>query len=210
MRFAGDYIMEKSGSLSPLMHKEGAQTSSRLRGSALVSVMVALLLTLFLEALDSLILSAALPRITSTLQGLDRYTWVITAYLLASTAVVPVAGKLSDQFGRKGFLLIGTALFLLGSLLAGASQTMDQLILYRAIQGLGSGIGIALVFTEVGDLFPPEERASKQGMLGIVFGISNLLGPTLGGLITEHGPLLGNLVTETTRWRCIFYINLPI
>jgi MFS family permease len=172
--------------------------------------MAALLLTLFLEALDSLILSAALPTITNSLHGLDRYTWVITAYLLASTPVVPLAGKLSDQFGRKGFLIAGTAIFLLGSLLSGAAQTMDQLIFFRAIQGLGSGIGIALVFTVVGDLYPPEQRASKQGLLGIVFGVSNLVGPTLGGQITEHGPLLTGFVNETTRWRWIFYINLPI
>ncbi len=202
--------METRASSSPLAPKGTTYPSSYLSRSALVGIMAALLLTLFLEALDSLILSAAMPTIISTLQGLDRYTWVITTYLLASTAVVPIAGKLSDQFGRKGFLLGGTALFLLGSLLSGAAQTMDQLIIFRAIQGLGSGIGIALVFTVVGDLFPPEERASKQGMLGIVFGILNLLGPTLGGLITEHGPLLFNLITETTRWRWIFYINLPI
>lgn len=181
-----------------------------LRGPLLTGIMAALMLTLFLEALDGLIVSTALPHITSTLHGLDRYTWVITAYLLASTAVVPISGKLSDQFGRKGFLLAGTALFLLGSLLCGIARNMDQLIAFRALQGLGSGVGIALVFTIVGELFSPEERAGKQGMLGVVFGISNLLGPTLGGWITDHGPLFFNLVTETTRWRWIFYLNLPV
>ncbi len=124
--------------------------------------------------------------------------------------MVPLAGKLSDQFGRKGFLLSGIALFLLGSGLAGASQTMDQLILFRAIQGLGTGVGIGLVAAVIGDLFPPEQRASKQGLIGIVFGVAQLCGPTLGGWITDHGPLFSGFVTEATRWRWLFYLNLPV
>jgi MFS family permease len=171
--------------------------------------MIALLLTAFLEALDNLIVTPALPRMVSSLHGFDQYTWVVTAYLLATTAVVPLAGKLSDQFGRKGFLLSGIAIFLLGSGLAGASQTMSQLILFRAMQGLGTGIGIGLVPAVIGDLFPPEQRASKQSLVGIVFGVSQLCGPTLGGWITDHGPLLSGFVTEATRWRWLFYLNLP-
>src|SRR5258708_36818693 len=124
--------------------------------------------------------------------------------------MVPIVGKLSDQFGRKWFLLGGTALFLLGSLLAGASQTMDQLILFRALQGLGAGIGMALVATVFGDLFPPAERAKWGSVFGIVYGISNLFGPTLGGWFAEHGPLVGSLVTTSSRWRWVFYINLPV
>ena len=181
----------------------------RLRGVVLWGIMVALLLTVFLEALDNQIVTVAMPRIINTLHGFDRYTWVVTAYLLASVAVVLLASKLSDQFGRKGFLLVGTTLFLLGSLLSGAAQTMDQLIFFRAIQGFGSGIGIGLAAAVVGDLFPPEERASKQGLFGIVFGVANLIGPTLGGLITDHGPLLSGLISESTRWRWLFYLNLP-
>ena len=196
-------------SLSPATQPEHTTATRRLHGHALVSVMIALLLTAFLEALDNLIVTPAMPRIASSLHGFDLYTWVVTAYLLAATAVVPVAGKLSDQFGRKGFLLSGIVIFLLGSGLAGASQTMDQLILFRAIQGLGAGIGIGLVITVIGDLFPPEERASKQALLGIVFGISQLCGPTLGGWITDHGPLIAGFVTEITRWRWLFYLNLP-
>ena len=183
---------------------------ARLRGFALASVMIALMLSLFLEALDQTIVGTAMPRIIAELHGLDRYTWVVTAYVLASMTMIPVVGKLSDQFGRKWFLLGGTSLFLLGSLLAGASQTMDQLILFRGLQGLGAGMGMALVATVIGDLFAPEERAKWSSLFGIVYGVSNLFGPTLGGWLTEHGPLVGSLVTESSRWRWVFYINLPV
>ncbi len=191
--------------------KTPAQESNRrLRGTALASVLIALMLTLLLEALDQTIVGTALPRIIGSLQGFDRYIWVVTAYTLASTTMIPLVGKLSDQFGRKWFLIIGTAIFLIGSALSGASQSMNQLIAFRAIQGLGGGIGIALVFTVVADIFPPAERARWQGIFGSVYGVANVIGPTLGGWLTDHGPLVGNLVTDTTRWRWIFYINLPI
>src|SRR5690348_13142016 len=126
----------------------------RLRGFALASVITALMLTLLLEALDQTIVGTAMPRIIAQLHGMDRYSWVGTAYILASMTMIPSVGKLSDQFGRKWFLLAGTVLFLLGSMLAGASQSMDQLIAFRAVQGLGSGVGIALIGTVMGDLFP--------------------------------------------------------
>ena len=168
------------------------------------------MLTLLLEALDQTIVGTAMPRIIAQLHGLDRYSWVVTAYILASMTMIPIVGKLSDQFGRKWFLLCGTLLFLLGSILAGASQSMNQLILFRGLQGLGAGIGMALVATVIGDLFPPEERAKWMSLFGIVYGVSNLVGPTLGGWLAEHGPLLGNLVTNATRWRWVFYINLPV
>lgn len=183
---------------------------ARLRGVALASVIIALMLSLLLEALDQTIVGTAMPRIIAELHGLDRYTWVVTAYVLASMTMVPIVGKLSDQFGRKWFLLGGTALFLVGSLLAGDSQTMDQLILFRGVQGLGAGIGMALVATVFGDLFEPEARAKWGSIFGIVYGVSNLFGPTLGGWLTEHGPLVGNLITESSRWRWVFYINLPV
>ena len=171
----------------------------RLRGFALISVITALMLSLFLEALDQTIVGTAMPRIIAQLHGLDRYSWVVTAYILSSMTMIPIVGKLSDQFGRKWFLLSGTVLFLLGSILAGTSQSMDQLIIFRGVQGLGSGIGMALVATVMADLFPPDERAKWMGIFGIVYGISSLLGPTLGGWLAEHGPLLGSLLTEATR-----------
>src|SRR5437879_725108 len=119
----------------------------RLRGFALASVLIALMLSLFLEALDQTVVGTAMPRIIAQLHGLDRYSWVVTAYILSSMTMIPIVGKLSDQFGRKWFLLSGTVLFLLGSILAGTSQSMDQLIIFRGVQGLGSGIGMALVAT---------------------------------------------------------------
>lgn len=185
-------------------------TQARLKGIALVSVMFALLLTLLLEALDQAIVGTAMPRIVAQLHGLDRYSWVVTAYILASMTMIPIVGKLSDQFGRKWFLLCGTLLFLLGSILAGASQSMDQLILFRAVQGLGSGIGIALIATVMADLFPPDQRAKMSGLFGVVYGVSTLFGPTIGGWLAEHGPLVGNLVTDASRWRWVFYINVPL
>src|SRR5260221_8848605 len=133
------------------------QGKPRLRGFALISVITALMLTLLLEALDQTIVGTAMPRIIAQLHGLDRYSWVVTAYILASMTMIPLVGKLSDQFGRKWFLLTGSLLFLLGSMLAGASQSMDQLIMFRGLQGLGAGIGIALVGTVMADLFPPEK-----------------------------------------------------
>src|SRR5205823_14728193 len=133
-----------------------------------------------------------------------------TAYTLASTTMIPTVGKLSDQFGRKWFLVVGTVLFLLSSVLAGAAQSMDQFIAFRALQGVGAGIGIALILTVVGDIFPPAERAKWQSIFGIVYGFSNLVGPTVGGWLTDHGPLLGSIITDATRWRCVFYVNLPL
>ncbi len=200
--------MENTSSTSQAPAAQGSER--RLRGIALFSVLAALMLTLLLEALDQTVVGTALPRIVASLQGFDRYTWAVTAYTLASTTMVPTVGKLSDQFGRKWFLVVGTIIFLLGSALSGAAQSMNEFIAFRALQGLGAGIGIALVFTVVGDIFPPAERAKWQGIFGVVYGFSSVVGPSLGGWLTDHGPLLGSLVVDSTRWRWVFYINLPI
>ena len=204
--------MDKEITSAPAAQQASPATGGgrRIHGFALVSILVALMLTLLLEALDQTVVGTALPRIVGELQGFDRYTWVVTAYLLASTTMIPIVGKLSDQFGRKWFFIAGVVIFLLGSALSGASQTMNQLIAFRAVQGLGAGTGIALVFTVVGDIFPPAERARWQGIFSAVYGFSSVVGPTVGGWLTDHGPLLGNLVTDATRWRWVFYINLPI
>src|SRR5262245_37167083 len=123
----------------------------RLRRFALIAVITSLMLTLFLEALDQTIVGTAMPRVIAELHGLEHYTLVVTSYILTTTIMIPVVGKLSDQFGRKWFLLSGTVLFLLGSALAGAAQSMGQLIVFRGVQGLGAGIGIALIATVIAD-----------------------------------------------------------
>jgi EmrB/QacA subfamily drug resistance transporter len=171
----------------------------RLTGWALASVLAGLMLTLLLSALDQTIVGTALPKIITDLQGADLYIWPTTAYLLASTTMIPIVGKLSDQFGRKWFLVTGIVVFLIGSALSGASQTMNQLIAFRAIQGLGGGVLMSLVFTLVGDIFTPAERARWQGLFTAVFGLASVIGPAAGGFITDN-----------FSWHWIFYVNLPV
>lgn len=162
-------------------------------------VMVGVMMALFLAALDQTIVATALPRIVQEFHGLEHLSWVIAAYLLASTVVVPIYGKLSDIYGRKPFILSAIVLFLVGSVLSGISQNMLQLVLFRAIQGLGGGAIFANAFAVVGDLYPPAERGRWQGLLGGVFGLSSIIGPTLGGWLTDHA-----------SWRWNFFINIPV
>lgn len=171
----------------------------RLVGFALGSVLAALMVTLLLSALDQTIVGTALPTIIAELNGVDRYTWVVTAYLVTSTTVIPIISKLSDQFGRKWLLIGAVVVFLAGSALSGASETMDQLIAFRALQGVGGGALATLVFTLVGDIFSPAERARWQGLFSGVFGLASVIGPSLGGWITDN-----------STWRWIFYVNLPL
>jgi EmrB/QacA subfamily drug resistance transporter len=161
--------------------------------------MAGVLLVMLLASLDQTIVGTAMPHIITDLQGFDRYTWVTTAYLLTSTVMVPIYGKLSDIFGRKPIFLIGVVLFLIGSAASGAAQTMNQLIAFRAFQGLGAAALLPIAIAVVGDLFTPRERGKWQGLTGGVFGLSSILGPTAGGWITDH-----------STWRWVFYVNLPI
>lgn len=167
-------------------------------GNVVVSI-GALLLGLLLAALDQTIVATALPTIVSELGGLEHLSWVVTAYLLASTAATPLWGKLGDQYGRKRLFQTAIVIFLVGSALCGAAQDMPQLIAFRALQGLGGGGLIVLSMAIVGDLVPPRERGRYQGLFGAVFGTTSVLGPLLGGLFTQH-----------LSWRWVFYINLPV
>jgi EmrB/QacA subfamily drug resistance transporter len=165
----------------------------------ILTVLGGLMAGMFLAALDQSILGTALPRITSELGGLDKLSWVVTAYLLTSTAATPLWGKISDLYGRRIIFQAAITIFVLASMLSGLAQSIEQLIAFRAIQGLGGGGLFALALAVIGDVIPPRERGRYQGYFGVVFGSSSVLGPVLGGWFTE-GP----------GWRWIFYINVPI
>lgn len=168
--------------------------------------MVSVMASLFLVALDQTIISTALGRIVEEFGAYTSLTWVVTAYLITTTITTPIAGKFSDLFGRRLILLIGVAIFSLGSLLSGLSANIDQLIIFRALQGIGGGIITANAFTIVGDLFAARERGKWQGLIGAVFGIASIIGPLLGGFLTETHSIFG----FTTDWRWTFYINVPV
>jgi EmrB/QacA subfamily drug resistance transporter len=168
-------------------------------------VISALMLAMLLAALDQTIVSTALPRIASELHGLSKYSWVATAYLLTSAVSTPLYGKISDMFGRKKIFQIAISIFLIGSILCGAAQSMNQLIVFRGLQGLGAGGLMVLAMAIVGDLVPPRQRGRYQGYFGAVFAVSSVVGPLLGGFFADTNSILG-----ITGWRWIFYINLPI
>ena len=167
-------------------------------------VLSGLMTGMLLAALDQTIVSTALKQIVEDLDGLDHYTWVVTAYLLTSTATTPLYGKISDLYGRRPVVQFAIITFLVGSLLAAFSTNMNELIATRAIQGLGGGGLMALTFTIIGDIIPPRERGRYQGYFGAVWGLSSVAGPLLGGYFSDSGNILG-----ITGWRWIFLINLP-
>ena len=165
---------------------------------AKLTILGAILLTMFLASLDQTVVGTALPRIVTDLNGASLYAWVVSAYLLSSTVTVPIYGKFSDVFGRKRMLMIGVCIFLAGSWLSGASQNMNELVAFRAVQGLGAGALFPIVMATIGDLYSPRERGRFQGLFGAVFALSFIVGPFIGGWITDH-----------ISWHWVFYVNVP-
>jgi drug resistance transporter, EmrB/QacA subfamily len=162
-------------------------------------VFLGVIMAMLLSSLDSTIVSTAMPKVLTSLGGVEYLSWVFTAYMLASTISVPIFGKLADIYGRKPFYIAGVVVFLLGSALCGISGTMTQLILFRALQGVGGGMMMSNSMAIIADIFPPQERASKQGIIGAVFGLSAIIGPAIGGFITDN-----------LNWRWVFYVNIPV
>ncbi|MDB5162692.1 MAG: putative Drug resistance transporter, EmrB/QacA subfamily [Candidatus Saccharibacteria bacterium] len=169
-------------------------------------IMISVMASLFLVALDQTIIATALGKIVEEFNAFSSLSWIVTAYLITTTITVPIAGKLSDLYGRRRILLIGVAVFVAGSLLSGISGSVNELIMWRALQGIGGGIITANAFTIVGDLFAARERGRWQGLIGAVFGLASVVGPLLGGWLTDGQHLFG----LTTDWRWTFYINVPI
>ncbi|CAG7631641.1 Multidrug resistance protein 3 [Paenibacillus solanacearum] len=172
---------------------------SKSEGSRLGFVIAGLLIGILVAAMDNTIVATAMGTIVADLGGLDQFVWVTSAYMAAEMAGMPIFGKLSDMYGRKRFFVFGLIVFLLGSVLCGTAQSIVQLSIYRAIQGIGGGALMPIAFTIVFDLFPPEKRGKMAGMFGAVFGLSSIFGPLLGAYITDY-----------TDWRWVFYINLPL
>jgi EmrB/QacA subfamily drug resistance transporter len=176
-----------------------APQQDRLTGKALWTVFGALMLGMFLAALDQTIVSTALPTIVGSLGGLNHLSWVVTSYLLASTVSTPIYGKLGDMMGRKPVFLAAILIFLAGSMLAGLSQSMTELIAFRAIQGVGAGGLIVSAQAIIADIVPPRERGRYMGLIGSVFAVASVAGPLLGGFLVDN-----------LSWRWVFYVNMPI
>jgi EmrB/QacA subfamily drug resistance transporter len=189
----------QNGSATAISVPEPQALSATVSRRRLISILIGVMLGMLLAALDQTIVGTALPRIVANLGGLEQYAWVVTAYLLASTVSIPLYGKLSDMYGRRIFFISGMVIFLIGSALAGTSQNMTQLIIYRGIQGLGAGGMMPIALAIIGDIFPPSERGKWQGLFVAVFGLASIIGPTLGGWITDNW-----------GWRWVFYVNMPV
>ena len=162
-------------------------------------IVAGLLLGILMSAMDNTIVATAMGTIVSDLGGFDKFVWVTSAYMVATMASMPIFGKLSDMYGRKRFFIFGLVVFLIGSALCGMAQSIVQLSIFRAIQGIGGGALMPIAFTIIFDIFPPEKRGKLTGLFGAVFGASSVLGPLLGAYITEY-----------SSWNWIFYVNVPI
>src|SRR6266702_2014394 len=189
----------QTGQASAISLHEPQALQATVSRERLILILIGVMLGMLLAALDQTIVGTALPRVVANLGGLEHYAWVATAYLLASTVSIPIYGKLSDIYGRRTFFIGGMVIFLAGSALAGTSQDMTQLIIYRGIQGLGAGAMMPIAMAIIGDIFPPAERGKWQGLIVAVFGLATIVGPTLGGWITDNW-----------GWRWVFYVNMPV
>jgi EmrB/QacA subfamily drug resistance transporter len=175
------------------------QTTNRIDGSRRWWVLAAVMITMFFSSMDQTVVSTAMPTIIGALHGLSLYAWVFTAYMMAAAVTVPIYGKLSDVYGRKPFYIFGLAIFMVGSAISGQAHTMLELVLARAGQGIGAGAMMSMPRATIGDIFNPRERGRWMGVIGAVFGLASIIGPTLGGWITD-----------SFGWQWVFYINLPI
>ncbi|MCA1814113.1 MAG: MFS transporter, partial [Halobacteriales archaeon] len=162
-------------------------------------VLAGLMLGILLASLDQTIVGTSLFRIVQEVGGADRFTGVVTAYLLSSTIFIPLAGKMGDRVGRRTVFLVSMGVFLVGSMLCGIAQNIDELILFRFLQGVGAGGLFPVAFAAVADMYPPSERGKIQGAMGAVFGLSAVIGPLLGGYLVDN-----------VGWRWVFYVNLPV
>jgi EmrB/QacA subfamily drug resistance transporter len=165
----------------------------------IILIMISLMISLLLAALDSTIVGTAMPKIIGDLQGMEHYSWPFTAYMLCSTIAILIFGKLSDMYGRKPVIIFGIILFLISSALCGISGSMKQLIIFRGMQGVGGGVIISNVFIIVGELFSPAKRGKYMGIIASMWGLSSVIGPAIGGIITD-----------TLSWRWVFYVNIPL
>jgi EmrB/QacA subfamily drug resistance transporter len=177
----------------------GPEESSELPRRVVIASMAGVVAVMLLAALDGTIVGTAMPRVIAELNGFEHYASVTTVYMLAATVVVPIVGKLSDLYGRKPFLLAGVAIFVIGSALCGFAQSMLGLVVFRGIQGVGGGIAQGMAFTTIADLVPPARRGKITGVMGAVFGLASVIGPAVGGYLTD-GP----------GWRWCFFVNLPV
>ncbi|MBI2913384.1 MAG: DHA2 family efflux MFS transporter permease subunit [Chloroflexi bacterium] len=177
----------------------GVRSFSQMSTRTKVVIMAGTLLGLFTSAMDQTVVGTSMPRIVGDLGGFGLFSWVGTGFMLASTTTVPIVGKLTDIFGRKPFYMAGIFILLLGSALAGSSQTIEQLIAFRVVQGLGAGMIMGIAFAIIGDVFPPAERGKWAGLMSGVFASASVIGPLIGGTLTDHA-----------HWRWVFYVNLPL
>jgi EmrB/QacA subfamily drug resistance transporter len=172
---------------------------SSLPRKQIMITLIGVMLAMFLSSLDQTVVGTAMPRIIVDLGGFNQYTWVTTAYIITSAITIPIVGKLTDMYGRKPFYIAGIFIFITASLACGLSHTMNQIIIFRGVQGIGAGVMMANAFTVIGDLFPPAERGKYQGYMAGVFGLSSVIGPTIGGYLTD-----------SLSWHWVFFVNIPL